>query len=74
MDIRYVVKARSKGRNGFFSTSGVSLEKWTLLGEELIEVTLFTGRGVISNAITLNIPKDKAAEIGRALIDLSKEK
>jgi hypothetical protein len=38
------------------------------------EITTFTGKGVQSESIILRIPQDKAAEIGQALIDLSKEK
>jgi hypothetical protein len=33
-----------------------------------------TGKGISSEAIILRIPKSAAAEIGQALIDLSKEK
>lgn len=73
MDIRYKVVAQSKGRNGFFSTSGVSLERWKRLEEDLIELTTFTGKGTRSEAILLRIPKDKAAEVGKALIALSTE-
>jgi len=74
MDIRYKLEAQSKGRNGFFTTSGVSLERWKRLGEDIIEITTLTGKGKQSEAIQLRIPKDKAAEVGQALIDLSKEK
>lgn len=73
MDIRYKVVAQSKGRNGYFSTSGVSLERWKRLDEDLIELTTFTGKGIRSEAILLRIPKDKAAEVGKALIALSRE-
>lgn len=67
------LEAPSKGRNGFFQTSGVTLVSYKRLDEEVIEITAVTGRGQPSEAIRLCIPKDKAAEIGQALIDLSKE-
>ena len=73
-DVRYKLEAQSKGRNGFFSTSGVSLERWKRLDEDIIEITTFTGKGVRSEAIQLRIPKGKASEVGQALIDLSREK
>lgn len=73
-EVRYKIVAPSKGRNGFFSTSGVVLTGWERLGEEVIEITTLTGKGQPSEAIQLRIPKSVAAQIGQALIDLSKEK
>jgi len=80
MEIRYKLEAQSKGRNGFFTTSGVSMERHqgmcrdSNILEDVIEITTLTGKGQPSEAILLRIPKDKAAEVGRSLIELSKEK
>ena len=73
-EIRYKLEAQSKGRNGFFSTTGIVLSPWKRLGEAIIEITTFTSKGAPSESIILRIPKSSAAKVGRALIDLSKEK
>ena len=72
-EIRYKVEAMSRGRNGYFNTSGVALLTYGTV-EPIVEIAAFTGKGVQSESILLRIPKDKAAEVGQALIDLSKEK
>ena len=71
--IRYKLEAQSKGRNGFFSTTGIVLEGWKRLEEDIIEISTITGKGFPSKSILLRVPKSIAAEMGQALIDLSKE-
>jgi hypothetical protein len=72
-EIRYKLNDMSKGRNGFFYTSGVVLTGQKRQDDEVVEITTLTGKGNYSEAILLRIPKSAAAQMGQALIDLSKE-